>query len=126
MWKPRATSARTDSGPPATKSSLPTLSAHAAGSRRSASARAAIARGGFSVILSDLSYVAVGRLRAPWRIGFPLAATRAAPIVLASAEAAVLALVEAEALDVLPDKLLHELEVVPALGGGGNELRFEQ
>ena len=36
------------------------------------------------------------------------------------------ALVHAEPLDVLADELLDELEVVAALGGRGQELRFEQ
>ena len=36
------------------------------------------------------------------------------------------ALVHAEALDVLADELLHELEVVAALGGRGEKLRFQQ
>ena len=37
-----------------------------------------------------------------------------------------LALVHAEPLDVLADQLLHELEIVAAIGGRGEELRLEQ
>src|SRR5262245_19827500 len=62
------------------------------------------------------SYIAVGRFGASRRIGFPLAASGTAPIVLLDAKSALLASVHAEALDVLADEPLHELQVVAAIG----------
>src|SRR5690349_24522424 len=72
------------------------------------------------------SHVTVGRLRAPRRVGFPLAASGATPIVLAGTEAAMVALVHPEALDVLAHELLDELEIVAAFDRRGKKLRLEQ
>ena len=46
----------------------------------------------------------IGRFGAARRVGFPLAAARAAPVVLFRAEAALLAAIQAEPLDVLADE----------------------
>src|SRR6185312_6217481 len=72
------------------------------------------------------SRVAVRCLGALRRIRLPLLATGTAPIVLPRAKAAVVAFVEPEALDVLADETLDELEVVATIGRRRQQLRFEQ
>src|ERR1700757_115008 len=95
---------RTGSGPAATKSSLPTLSAQASGSSRPLSASACAASAKSSATMTLGSGEAIGSLGASWRIRLPFTAARAAPVVLLGAEAALLAAIHAEALDVLPDQ----------------------
>src|ERR1700693_5675089 len=68
----------------------------------------------------------VRRFGAPRRIGFPLSATGAAPIVLLGAKPAILATIHAEPLDVLADETLDELEVVPPVRRSGKQLRLQQ
>ena len=138
--KPRSTIHRTGSGPATTKSSLPTLSAarrgiEPGGQRERGHRIGEIERDDTrgDPIVSSLhhpgdraSCVAVRRFGAPRRIGFPLAAPRAPPVVLLRSKAAVLALVHPEALDVLRHQALDQLQVVATLGGRREQLRFEQ
>src|SRR5579864_4635782 len=72
------------------------------------------------------SCVPVGTLGALRRVRLPFLAAGTAPIILPRAKAAVVALVEAESLDVLADQALDELEVVPPVRRGRQQLRFEQ
>ena len=72
------------------------------------------------------SRVAVRHLGALRRVRLPFLAAGTAPIVLPRAKAAVVAFVQAEALDVLADEPLDELEIVPPLGRRRQQLRLEQ
>src|SRR5579862_8940772 len=74
----------------------------------------------------EASCITVRRFGSLRRIRLPFLTTRAAPIVLPRAKPAVVAFVEAETLDVLPDEALDELEVVAAIGRRSEQLRFEQ
>src|SRR5689334_8564183 len=135
--KPRATIQRTGSGPATTNISLPTLRPQSCGSRRSASdsarigfakSSATMTRGLAAVAMNDphrqcvlrdcmvsRSCVTVGTLSSLRRVRFPFLAAGTAPIVLPRAKAAVVALVEAESLEVLADQALDELEIMPAI-----------
>src|SRR4051812_21708402 len=146
--KPRRTSSRTSPASATVKSSLPTFTAHSAGSSRAArpkalimsgKSRATMTRGDCAALpgsvvadedddgvltrkpraiapspcfcealwrrrLTACSRETFGRLGASWRIGLPLSAAGTAPVVLLGAEAAVLAAIHAQALDVLRDQ----------------------
>src|SRR6185312_4225957 len=144
-WKPRSWSCVTTAGPAATKSSLPTFTRQSFGSRRAASASASRASGtsratitGFAasppgerISLTDLHprEVASGALelrRAARREGLPSAARRALPEELPRLEAAIGAEVHGERLRVGMHEVLHELQVLPALGGRAHQLRVDQ
>src|SRR5450755_4320512 len=68
----------------------------------------------------------VRRFGAPRRVGFPLPATGATPIVLLGAKAAVLATIHAEPFDMLADETLDELEIMTPVGRRRHQLRLEQ
>src|SRR5262249_594388 len=135
---PRSIIWRTGSGPAATNSSLPTLSAHAAGSRRStsASARACSAKSSATMTRGSpaltcrppiaSSCESVGCLGTLGRIGLPLVATRAAPVVLVGGKPTLLATIHPQSLDVLADEVLDQLEIVAPFRRGRHQLRFEQ
>src|SRR5512135_2438264 len=70
--------------------------------------------------------ITVRCLRPAWSIRLPLAAAGTTPVVLLGAEAALLAAVHPQPLDVLSHQALDQLEIVAAVRGRGEELRLEE
>src|SRR5688572_7455122 len=133
--KPRACSFSTTAGPAATKSSLPTFTRHAPGSSRAASASAASASAASSATITRLlsklhpRQVAPRRVElggAPRRERLPAAARRTLPEELPRLETAARAQVDGERLRVRVHQVLHELQVLAALGRGAQQLRVDQ
>src|SRR5258708_10803811 len=123
--KPRSWRRAMTAGPSATKSSLPTLTRQSLGSRRAANASAGSAApkssGTMMRLLSNLHpremASRVLELRGAARQErLPPAARRALPEELPRLEAAVGAQVDGERLRVRVNQVLHELQVLPALG----------
>ena len=65
-------------------------------------------------------------LGAARRIGFPFAARRAMPVVLARAESAVVALVHGQTARVLVHQILHQFQIVAPLHRRVQQLRLQQ
>src|SRR5262245_21529780 len=76
--------------------------------------------------LKTTSWREIELLRPPRRIGLPAHASRALPVELARAKAAVVAAVPGEPARLALHEVAHEFEVVPPLGRRGEDLRLEQ
>src|SRR5258706_5199593 len=133
--KPRSWRRAMTAGPSATKSSLPTLTRQSLGAGRAANARAGSAApksgGPMMRLLSnrlprEVPPRALEPRGAAGQECFPPAARRALPEELARLEAAIGAQVDGERLGMRVNQVLHQLQVLPALGRDAQQLRVDE